>query len=45
MYKVVKVGGKNDFSNWKTNIGYGNYLKKQLWRNFGIQADFFLEEH
>ena len=37
---VVGIGGQNDFSNWETNLGYGGYLKKQLWHNFGIQADF-----
>jgi OOP family OmpA-OmpF porin len=41
MFPVVGIGGESDFSNWETNIGYGVYLKKQIWHNFGIQADFF----
>lgn len=41
MGPAIGIGGENDFSNWETNIGYGVYLKKQLWHNFGIQADFF----
>lgn len=38
---VVVTGGKNDFTNWKGSAGYGGYLKKQLWHNFGLQGDFF----
>lgn len=38
---AVVTGGHNDFSNWKVNAGYGGYLKKQLFHNFGLQADFF----
>jgi len=37
---VVGIGGQNDFSNWKNNIGYGGYIKKQLGHHFGLQADF-----
>ena len=41
MSPVVITGGKNDFSNWEVNAGYGGYLKKQFTHNFGIQGDFF----
>jgi OOP family OmpA-OmpF porin len=41
MSPVVLTGGKNDFSNWEVNAGYGGYLKKQFTHNFGIQGDFF----
>ena len=34
-------GGRNDFSNWESNIGYGFYVKKQISHVFGLQADFF----
>ncbi len=33
-------GGRNDFSNWNTSLGYGLYVKKQISHTFGIQADF-----
>lgn len=33
-------GGRNDFSNWQTTLGYGLYVKKQISHVFGIQADF-----
>lgn len=32
--------GKNDFTNWESNIGYGAYIKKQILPAFGIQANF-----
>ncbi|HXH99137.1 MAG TPA: OmpA family protein [Sphingobacteriaceae bacterium] len=32
--------GKNDFTNWETNIGYGAYIKKQILPALGIQANF-----
>lgn len=32
-------GGRNDFSNWQTSLGYGVYLKKQISHTFGIQLD------
>lgn len=32
--------GKNDFTNWETDLGYGAYIKKQLTHNFGLQANF-----
>ncbi len=41
MSPAVVIGGKNDFSNWEVNAGYGGYLKKQFTHNFGIQGDFF----
>lgn len=41
MAPAVVTGGKNDFSNWEVNAGYGGYLKKQITHNFGMQADFF----
>lgn len=34
------LSGKNDFTNWKLDLGYGGYIKKQIWPAFGIQADF-----
>ena len=33
------LGGKEDFSNWKTNIGYGLYIKKQITPYFALRAD------
>ncbi len=41
MAPVVVIGGKSDFTNWKAGVGYGGYIKKQLWHNFGLQGDFF----
>ncbi|MBU1374071.1 MAG: OmpA family protein [Bacteroidetes bacterium] len=41
MSPVVATGGRNDFTNWKASLGYGGYIKKQIWHNFGIQGDFF----
>lgn len=32
--------GKNDFTNWETDLGYGAYIKKQLSQAFSIQANF-----
>lgn len=40
MAPAVFFGGRNDFTNWETSFGYGAYLKKQIWHNFGLQADF-----
>ena len=34
-------GGRNDFSNWQSSLGYGLYIKKQISHALGIQADFF----
>jgi OOP family OmpA-OmpF porin len=33
--------GKNDFTNPKTQIGYGAYIKKQVLPSLGFRADFF----
>ncbi|WP_423149208.1 OmpA family protein [Rubrolithibacter danxiaensis] len=32
--------GKNDFTKWKTDVGYGLFVKKQILPGFGIAADF-----
>ena len=32
--------GKNDFTNWKADIGYGGFIKKQIIPALGIQAEF-----
>lgn len=37
---VSAFGGRNDFSNWESNFGYGFNVKKQVSHIFGIQADF-----
>lgn len=33
------VGGKNDFSKWLPNFGYGAYVKYQVSHGFGLQLD------
>ena len=33
-------GGRNDFSEWETNFGYGFYIKNQFSHVFALQADF-----
>jgi OOP family OmpA-OmpF porin len=33
--------GKEDWHTQKINLGYGAYIKKQIWHSFGIQANFF----
>ncbi|RZK78720.1 MAG: OmpA family protein [Pedobacter sp.] len=33
------LGGKNDFSNWKANLGYGLYIKKQFTPGFSLRLD------
>jgi OOP family OmpA-OmpF porin len=33
------LGGKNDFSNWKSNFGYGLYIKKQFTPGFSLRLD------
>ena len=35
-------GGRNDFSNWQTSLGYGVYIKNQISHALGIQADFMM---
>lgn len=32
--------GKNDFTNWETDMGFGAYIKKQLSHNLSIQGNF-----
>ncbi|WP_214229020.1 DUF6089 family protein [Pedobacter sp. B4-66] len=36
---ISPLGGKNDFSNWKTNLGYGLYIKKQITPYFSLRLD------
>ncbi|MHA4894386.1 OmpA family protein [Pedobacter sp. PWIIR3] len=36
---ISPLGGKNDFSNWKTNLGYGLYIKKQFTPYFSLRLD------
>jgi OOP family OmpA-OmpF porin len=36
---ISPLGGKNDFSNWKTNLGYGLYIKKQFTPYFSLKLD------
>jgi len=36
---ISPLGGKNDFSNWKTNLGYGLYIKKQITPYFSLKLD------
>ncbi|MGY4385327.1 OOP family OmpA-OmpF porin [Pedobacter sp. UYP24] len=36
---ISPLGGKNDFSNWKTNLGYGLYIKKQFTTYFSLRLD------
>lgn len=36
--------GKNDFTNWKTEAGYGLFIKKQLLPAFGLKANFLRGE-
>jgi len=33
-------GGRNDFSNWESSLGYGVYIKKQISHALGLQLDF-----
>lgn len=32
--------GKNDYTNWETDLGFGAYIKKQLSHNLSIQGNF-----
>ncbi len=34
------TGGRNDFSKWVPDLGYGGYIKYQISHGLGIQADF-----
>jgi OOP family OmpA-OmpF porin len=36
---LAPFGGKNDFSNWKSNLGYGIYIKKQFTNYFSLRLD------
>jgi len=36
---ISPLGGKNDFSNWETNLGYGLYIKKQITPYFSLKLD------
>ncbi len=37
---IAPIGGSNDFTKWKPQLGYGLYIKKQISHIFGIQAEF-----
>jgi OOP family OmpA-OmpF porin len=39
MTPIAPFGGKNDFSNWKSNLGYGIYVKKQFTNSFSLRLD------
>lgn len=39
MSPISPLGGKNDFSNWKTDLGYGLYIKKQITPYFSLRLD------
>jgi OOP family OmpA-OmpF porin len=39
MSPIAPFGGKNDFSNWKSNFGYGIYVKKQFTNSFSLRLD------
>jgi len=34
--------GKEDWRNQDIDLGYGGYVKKQIWHSFGVQAGFFM---
>lgn len=36
---ISPFGGKNDFSNWKSSLGYGLYVKKQITPYFSLRLD------
>lgn len=36
---VSPLGGKNDFSKWKSDLGYGLYIKKQITPYFSLRLD------
>ncbi len=38
---ILPLVGKEDFSNWKANLGYGLYIKKQITPYFSLRADGF----
>jgi OOP family OmpA-OmpF porin len=39
MTPIAPFGGKNDFSNWKSNFGYGLYIKKQFTNYLSLRLD------
>jgi len=36
---ISPLGGRNDFSNWKSSLGYGLYIKKQFTPYFSLKLD------
>ncbi|MFW0715743.1 DUF6089 family protein [Pedobacter sp. N23S346] len=36
---VSPLGGQNDYSNWKSSLGYGLYIKKQITPYFSLRLD------
>ncbi|RZM29504.1 MAG: OmpA family protein [Pedobacter sp.] len=36
---IAPFGGRNDFSNWKSDLGYGLYIKKQFTNYFSLRLD------
>ncbi|SFH28330.1 OmpA family protein [Pedobacter insulae] len=36
---VVLLGGRNDFTNWGVNLGYGVSIRKQLGHAFGLEGN------
>lgn len=36
---ISPLGGKNDFSDWKSDFGYGVYIKKQFTSYFSLRLD------
>jgi OOP family OmpA-OmpF porin len=39
MTPITPFGGKNDFSHWKSNLGYGVFVKKQFTNYFSLRLD------
>ena len=40
MAPFAATGGRNDFSNWQSSLGYGAYVKYQISHGLGLQLDF-----
>ena len=36
---IVLLGGRNDFTNWDVNLGYGISVRKQLGHAFGLEGN------
>ncbi len=36
---IVLLGGRNDFTNWDVNLGYGGSIRKQLGHAFSLEAN------